>query len=478
LRRFPIKPDPGYNAILGLQKSPFSSEDDRTFFYAFPSIVQRLNVLSRLIQGRDFLIMVIGEKGSGKTALLNQFLISAKGNWRTCRIRAHSKAIPDRKSALDNLNEHPAFILPDDEPPIVLFDDAHELTEIELQYLLKDALAPGGDRKLKRLILFSESSINATIASLSAPFTKETVVNKIHMPPLKESETQEYLFHRLKIAGLTGKNPFKSADIKSIHKAAGGLPGKINERAHTLLKNRFSDEESSSRPIWLSGLLKKIILLALGSITLFGLVIFLFFHKEESSNLSTIDLPGPKFQVSNHLKKKLKKPPAFAVSAAPSNNSEQAAQLLDKSEEKFGKNNSAVSVKSKDEVGTKKTKSSDLTSDKKKKRKTVSKTSKKGKKINRENWILAQNPSFYTIQLIGLQNTTAIYTFVKKYELFYNVAYYKTLYHKKDWYPLLYGVYPTRKEALAAMKNLPPEIGKFSPWIRTFSSIQQIIRSL
>jgi len=414
--------------------------------------------------------------------LLNQFLISAKGKWRTCRIRAHSTTISGDPPALDNLNEHPAFILPDDELPIVMFDDAHELTGIELQYLLKDALAPGGNRKLKRLILFSESGINATMASLLAPFTRETVVNKVHMSQLSETETYDYLFHRLKIAGLTGKNPFKPTDIKSIHKAAGGLPGRINEKAHTLLLNRLSGEKPTSRFIRLPHFKKSFLIIA-GFIVVLSLVIFLFLLKEKNSNILPTDIPGPKTQVSSNMTKTAKKPPASPV--ASSNGSEKAKQSLDKPEKKLSKIDPLVSLKSKVQVGKskaqaekKKIKSSELIQNKKKQEKTVSVKSKKAKGIHRESWLLAQNPSYYTIQLIGLQNEKSIHKFVKKYKLFNQVASYKTLYHKKDWYPLLYGAYPTRREASSAMKKLPQELRKFSPWIRTFSSIQQIIKSL
>ncbi len=463
---------------MGLKKAPFSSEVDHTFFYAFPSFIQRLNVLKRLIKGRDFLILVIGEKGSGKTALLNQFLISSQGNWRTCRIHAQSANISGSQPILDNLNEHPAFILPDDELPIVMLDDAHELTKVELQYLLKDALAPDGNRKLKRLILFSESSIHATLASISAPFTRETVVNKVHMSTLQESETYDYLFHRLKIAGFTGKNPFKSNDIKSIHKAAGGLPGRINEKAHALLLNRLSNEKSTSHSIRLSGVFKKSFLITAGFIAVLSLAIFLFFFKEKNSNFSSADLPGSKAQVSKNLKKTAQNPPGPVVSESPvvsSSGSGKDTPLNDKPGYKLNKTDSSISLKSNDQVGKKKKIPFGLIYDKEKQKKTIS---KKPEGIHRENWLLAQNPSYYTIQLIGLQNEKSIHKFVKKHKLFSQVAYYKTLYHKKDWYPLLYGVYSTRREALSAMKKLPQELGKFSPWIRTFSSIQQIIKSL
>jgi len=371
-----------------------------------------------------------------------------------------------------------------------MLDDAHELTGIELQYLLKDALAPGGSRKLKRLVLFSEPDINATMASLSAPFTRETVVNKVHMSSLSETETHDYLFHRLKIAGLTGKNPFKSTDTKSIHKAAGGLPGRINQKAHTLLLNRLSGEKPTSRSIRLPWIFKKSFLIIAGIIVVLSLVMFLFFFKEKKSNIPSADIPGPETQVSNTMRKTAKKPPTSPVSAAPvaslnNKGSEKAKQSLDKPENKLSKTDLSVSFKQKAQAGKpkaqagkKKIKSSDLIQKKKKQEETVSEKSKKAKGIHRESWLLAQNPSYYTIQLVGLQNEKSINKFVKKYKLFNRVAYYKTLYRKKDWYPLLYGAYPTRKEASSAMKTLPQEFRKFSPWIRSFSSIQQIIKSL
>jgi len=277
--------------------------------------------------------------------MLNQFLISAKGNWHTCRIRAHSTTIPGNSPSLDNLNERQAFILPDDELPIVMFDDAHELTGIELQYLLKDAFAPGGSRKLKRLILFSEPSINATMASLSAPFTRETVVNKVHMSQLSESETHDYLFHRLKIAGLTGKNPFKSADIKSIHKSAYGLPGSINEKAHMLLLNRLSGEKPTSRSIRVPRF-KKSFFIITGFIVVLSLVLFLFFFKEKNSNIPSEDIPGLETEASNDMRKTAKKTPAPPVSDAPvasSNRSEKANQSFDKPDNKLSKTDPSVS---------------------------------------------------------------------------------------------------------------------------------------
>jgi DamX protein len=98
--------------------------------------------------------------------------------------------------------------------------------------------------------------------------------------------------------------------------------------------------------------------------------------------------------------------------------------------------------------------------------------------VNREDWLLSQRSSDFTIQIMGVRNENSIIEFIdRKLALApTDIAYYKTSYKGKDWYPLLLGVYPTKKEANSAMKLLPPDLQKASPWIRKMSSIQRAIR--
>lgn len=142
---------------------PFSPRTDPAYYYSFTSFEQRLHILQRLVQSQDFLILVIGKAGSGKTVLLNRFLESTDENWRTCRIRTRLTAPSAHRPSLDNLNQHPAYILQENQIPIIMFDDAHRLNGTELKYLLQDALTPGSHRKLKRLVLFSQPQILATM---------------------------------------------------------------------------------------------------------------------------------------------------------------------------------------------------------------------------------------------------------------------------------------------------------------------------
>ena len=52
---------------------------------------------------------------------------------------------------------------------------------------------------------------------------------------------------------------------------------------------------------------------------------------------------------------------------------------------------------------------------------------------------------------------------------------FKTIYRNKDWYVLVYGIYSSRIEAQAALKEMPAELNNIKPWIRSIASVQELI---
>jgi hypothetical protein len=98
--------------------------------------------------------------------------------------------------------------------------------------------------------------------------------------------------------------------------------------------------------------------------------------------------------------------------------------------------------------------------------------------IHSEKWLLSQESSFYTIQLMGARKEALLFNFVERNQLLQQneIAYYQTTFKDKPWVQLLYGVYATKKDAQAAADNLPPKIRKSSPWIRRLSAVQKTIR--
>ncbi len=520
------KQDVSYKTALGLESDPFSpvpdQDQDQRFYYAFEAFEQRLTLLKRLVRGKDVLILVIGELGSGKTTLLNRYLASADAAWKTCRLRTPSTADPKRRQLLKNLNNHPAYLLKDAGDPVIIIDDAHELTRIELQFLLQDALAPGSSRKVKRLVLVGESGLNATFAALAAKIAGETAVNKIYLPSISVEEAGAYLRHRLAVAGFPGKSPFSTSVVKKLHRKTGGLPGKINASAHWWLKNTYA-HDNRSRGIF--SWIERRRLLILGGATAgacaLGLVWILSMSDRNESSLQTahptstprvvrIKIPPegriirPKSDiattpaniqkdrrsviVANSEKKTapVKIPPSPMV-AAPKNDKSTPVKTAVAPKTTAVKKGNSTPVKTAVAPKTAAVKKGNSTPAKTvippnaaaiKKKSAAANTADRKTEILREKWLLEQNPRHYTIQILAVRQEKSLLEFIEETRLNNRgrVAYFRSQLKGKDWYRLLYGVYPSKKGADSELNNLPSNIRQLSPWIRRIAPIQRAIK--
>jgi len=432
-----------------------------------------LHILQRLVQGQDFLILVIGKAGSGKTILLNRFLESTDENWRTCRIRTRFSAPSAHRPSLDNLNQHPAYVLQENQIPIVMFDDAHRLNGTELKYLLQDALTPDSRRKLKRLVLFCEPQILATLEDISNAIGSETAINKIFMPAITRAETAAYLWHRLSTAGFRGKNPFNSETVKKIYGASGGLPGLINREANKHLQGIHSSNKSIFSFFRIKDFNPKRIWIWVGGALIAITLAFWVTRSDPIRPPVRTEQPDDP-RSARVLKKKIKgaAPPPMLVGRPA-----KSKQKIRSNPKSFP--SALIKQKSKSEAALKPKEGPPgvaIIYNKSTKIHADHKTAQK--RIYREKWLLRQKPSWYTIQIMGGRNEKALRNYVQTNRQRYHgpMAYYQTNYKGGIWYPLLYGLYPTRKQALAAQRALPEDIQRLSPWIRKLSAVQKAVK--
>jgi len=89
-----------------------------------------------------------------------------------------------------------------------------------------------------------------------------------------------------------------------------------------------------------------------------------------------------------------------------------------------------------------------------------------------EAWLWSQDPRNFTLQLLGARSADSIREFLHKHAKLDDTAvYFHTRHDARDWYAVVYGVYPGREQAQAAIARLPAELRDASPWIRSFASI-------
>lgn len=95
---------------------------------------------------------------------------------------------------------------------------------------------------------------------------------------------------------------------------------------------------------------------------------------------------------------------------------------------------------------------------------------------HQEEWLLNQKKDRFTLQIMGGSERASIASYVKRQQDRAPFAYYRSIKKGKSWFPLLYGVYPSKEAAKRAVNRLPQGLQKLKPWARSLETIQAEIR--
>lgn len=220
---------------LGRDNPPLVAGGQNTVFFISPLIAQRLVVLKNMVARGNQVIIITGEGGSGKTTLMNHFVANAASYWHAGHIRLKSRQ-PIPSDAVRHLNNRMVFVSKSNNRPSVILDDAHQLTPQEIKALLQWAFAPDSDHKLHSIVLLAEPQIRQRFTEIAKWLPPGSVIDKIHMTPLTEKQTADYLRHRAKMYGPLKGGAFSKDQVRTIYQLSNGLPGCINHEADKLIK--------------------------------------------------------------------------------------------------------------------------------------------------------------------------------------------------------------------------------------------------
>jgi general secretion pathway protein A len=82
--------------------------------------------------------------------------------------------------------------------------------------------------KLIQIVLMGQSELQEMLARRELRQLAQRVTARYHLSPLSRQETEDYIRHRLVVAGGEGKVSFTAAALAAVHQKSGGIPRLVN----------------------------------------------------------------------------------------------------------------------------------------------------------------------------------------------------------------------------------------------------------
>ncbi len=240
-----------YAPFFGLQHPPFSIAPDPR--YLFMSERHR-EALAHLLYGLDAgggFVLLTGEVGAGKTTVCRCFLEQIPAHCNVAYIFnpkltvrellrsicdefgvPHQPMVPGGvetvKDYIDPLNASLLAAHGAGRNTVLIIDEAQNLSANVLEQLRLLTNLETSERKLLQIILIGQPELRTMVASPALEQLAQRVIARFHLDALSARETQQYIAHRLAVAGLQGPMPFSQRAMARVHALSRGVPRRIN----------------------------------------------------------------------------------------------------------------------------------------------------------------------------------------------------------------------------------------------------------
>jgi len=233
-----------YLAHYNLKEKPFKISTDPKFIWLGENHREGISVLEYGVLDNKGFLLITGDVGTGKTTLINA-LLERLGNdvivanvtnpvleqLDFFNIIAHEFKIDitfDSKGAfLTYFYRYLNDSYSKNKKVILIIDEAHRLDQelLEQIRLLSNIERP--NTKLLNIFFVGQNEFIDIISSTENRALKQRISINYHLDPLKKTEVEEYILHRLNVAGHK-KNIFNERAIGEIFYFSKGYPRLIN----------------------------------------------------------------------------------------------------------------------------------------------------------------------------------------------------------------------------------------------------------
>lgn len=248
-----------YEKFFQLEKKPFELVPNPEFLFLSKSHKKAIVYLDYGIKEHAGFILITGEVGSGKTTIVRNLLKNLDGSVTLSKV-FNTKVTSEQLIAMVNddfgldtvhkdkitlLRELTDFLIEQHARqlwPTLIIDEAQNLSGELLEEVRMLSNLETDTSKLLQIILVGQPELRKTLAQPDLRQLRQRISISCHIMPLSRKETEDYIFHRLEVAGNRNAVSFDEGSIDIMYSFSRGIPRLLNIICDFLMLSAFAEE--------------------------------------------------------------------------------------------------------------------------------------------------------------------------------------------------------------------------------------------
>jgi len=248
-----------YYDHFGLKEPPFKITPNTDVFYTGGKRGAVLDALIYAILNGEGIVKVVGEVGSGKTMLCRMLQTMLPEKIESIYLANPSVApedilhaiafelqlkLPknaDRLKVMQVLQSHLLARHAAGKQVVIFVEEAQGMPLATLEEIRLLSNLETNHDKLLQIVLFGQPELDDNLNQTHIRQLRERITHSFNLAPLQPKEISEYLIFRLRAAGYFGPHLFTKSAVKSIAVSAQGLVRRVNILADKALLAAFAD---------------------------------------------------------------------------------------------------------------------------------------------------------------------------------------------------------------------------------------------